>query len=174
MNDDDDLLLEPGYAPGLAGRIIEWHGAYYARHHGFGPSFEARVAAGLANLLPRLSSPVNLLLRASRAGQWVGSVAVDGEDLADGAAHLRWFIVADGERGIGVGRRLLAQAMAFCDAQQVPCTRLWTFRGLDAARRLYEDAGFRLVSEYSGTQWGTEVVEQVFERPFRTVPTGAT
>ena len=41
--------------------------------------------------------------------------------------------------------------------------RLWTFAGLDAARRLYERAGFRLAEERRGTQWGIEVTEQRFE-----------
>jgi ribosomal protein S18 acetylase RimI-like enzyme len=160
----EDLTFTPGYTPGICGHIVGLHGAYYARHHGFGAPFEARVAAGLADLLPRLSRPGNLLLHATRAGQFCGSIAIDSEDQTDGAAHLRYFIVADGHRGHGIGRQLLQQALAFCDAREAPCTRLWTFRGLDAARRLYEQAGFRLVSERPGTQWGTEVFEQVFER----------
>ena len=39
-----------------------------------------------------------------------------------------------------------------------------TFEGLDAARHLYEKAGFRLVHQGKGTQWGKEVNEQRFER----------
>ncbi len=41
---------------------------------------------------------------------------------------------------------------------------LWTFRGLDAARRLYEANGFALVEEQPGRQWGEEVIEQRFVR----------
>ena len=40
---------------------------------------------------------------------------------------------------------------------------MWTFEGLGAARHLYEKAGFRLVEEHKGTQWGSEVNEQRFE-----------
>jgi hypothetical protein len=40
---------------------------------------------------------------------------------------------------------------------------LWTFAGLDPARHLYEKAGFTLVKERTGRQWGTEVEEQRFE-----------
>ena len=42
--------------------------------------------------------------------------------------------------------------------------QLWTFQGLDAARRLYESYGFQLEEEWPGAQWGKEVVEQRFER----------
>lgn len=43
-------------------------------------------------------------------------------------------------------------------------------RGLAAARHLYEAHGLQCVQERSGTQWGTEVLEQHFvrERPSQT------
>ena len=39
-----------------------------------------------------------------------------------------------------------------------------TFKGLDAARHLYEAAGFKLAEESEGRQWGSVVVEQRFVR----------
>ena len=41
---------------------------------------------------------------------------------------------------------------------------LWTFNGLDAARRLYDHFRFLLLDERLGTQWGKEVMEQHFVR----------
>ncbi|MCW2247203.1 DNA-binding MarR family transcriptional regulator/GNAT superfamily N-acetyltransferase [Azospirillum fermentarium] len=160
-----------GYQPGVIGRCVEMHARYYARTAGFGAVFESTVAAGMAAFTPRLDRAGNGLWVAVRQGQIIGTLAIDGEDLnQDGAqggrvAHLRWFIVDDGARGGGTGRRLLSAAMAFCDAQGFAATRLWTFRGLDAARRLYEEAGFVLEREWRGGQWGTEVMEQCFSRP---------
>ena len=94
----------------------------------------------------------------------VGMVAIDGEDLGPGIAHLRWFIVEDGVRGQGVGRELLDAAVRFSDRQGFHQIQLWTFCGLDAARRLYEAQGFELVEERPGRQWGSEVMEQHFLR----------
>lgn len=68
---------------------------------------------------------------------------------------------------MGVGRALLARAMAFVDALDIDETYLWTFKGLDAARHLYESAGFVLTQEAEGTQWGGVVVEQRFSRRAR-------
>ncbi len=58
-------------------------------------------------------------LVALRDGEIVGLVAIDGEDLGGGFAHLRWFIVEDGLQGVGVGRRLLTAAMTFVDERGV-------------------------------------------------------
>lgn len=167
------VRIERGYRPGLIGRAVEMHAQFYARAHGFGAVFESRVAAGLAEFLPRLDRPCNAVWTALDGDRIVGTIAIDGEDLSGGAAapriaHLRWFIVEDGRRGGGVGRRLLDEAVAFADRSGFTETRLWTFRGLDAARRLYEAAGFVLAAESPGSQWGTEVTEQSFVRPRRT------
>lgn len=170
------VRIEHGYRPGLLGRTVEMHARFYARAHGFGAIFESKVATGLSDFLLRLDRPCNAVWTALDGDRIVGTIAIDGEDLSGDAptpgptppiAHLRWFIVEDGRRGGGLGRRLLEEAMAFADSAGFAETRLWTFRGLDAARRLYEAAGFVLASEWSGSQWGTEVTEQAFVRPRR-------
>ena len=163
------IQVLPGYRPGCLGRIVDMHARFYARHAGFGVFFESRVASGLAEFAGRLDKPCNQLWTALDGDRIVGSVAIDGEDLGkhpeDRQAHLRWFILEDGLRGAGTGRQLLQQALAFCDQQAFEATQLWTFRGLDAARRLYESSGFTLAEEWPGQQWGETVIEQRFVRP---------
>ena len=157
--------IQVGYRPGVIGRCAEMHARHYERTAGFGRSFEAQVAAGLAEFANRLDNPCNELWLAVQAGVTVGTIAIDGEDMGSGVAHLRWFIVNDALRGSGIGRRLMTEAMRFVDAQRFRETYLWTFKGLDSARHLYESFGFALTSESAGTHWGTEVVEQRFSRP---------
>ena len=72
-------------------------------------------------------------------------------------------IIDDALRGSGIGRQLMARAMAFVD-DKYDETYLWTFKSLDAARHLYESFGFTLTDEAEGTQWGTSVTEQRFTR----------
>ncbi|MFG1465366.1 helix-turn-helix domain-containing GNAT family N-acetyltransferase [Xanthobacter sp. DSM 24535] len=153
-----------GYRLGLVARISEMHALYYAREAGFGRRFETVVAGGLAAFCDHLDSPVNGIWVALRDERIVGSIAIDGEDLGPGIAHLRWFIVDDEMRGTGVGRRLLETALDFSDGQRFAETHLWTFAGLHAARDLYEKNGFALVEERLGSQWGKEVLEQRFVR----------
>ncbi|PZP44887.1 MAG: MarR family transcriptional regulator [Azospirillum brasilense] len=158
------IVIEEGYRAGALGCCVEMHARYYAREAGFGASFEAIVAAGLAEFSARLDRPGNGLWLALQGHRIVGTVAVDGEDMGPGIAHLRWFIVDDGARGGGAGRKLLSAAVAFCEARGFEAIELRTFQGLHAARHLYESEGFRLVEERPGRQWGREVLEQRFAR----------
>ncbi|CAI8889075.1 bifunctional helix-turn-helix transcriptional regulator/GNAT family N-acetyltransferase [Pseudomonas serboccidentalis] len=159
-----NLLISAGYRPGLIGRVAQMHADYYSQHAGFGAVFESRVASGVAEFVGRLDQPCNQIWVATLNERIVGSIAIDGQDLGNHQAHLRWFILDDGCRGSGVGRQLLSAAVAFCDQQGFAAIQLWTFKGLDAARRLYEASGFELSKEEQGSQWGTLVTEQQFTR----------
>lgn len=159
-----------GYVPGAIGRIVELHGTYYATHWGFGAFFEARMARELADFVSRYDASRDGLWTASVDGRIEGAIAIDGTRVDDGGAHLRWFILDEGQRGRGTGRRLLHEAVAFCGRRGHRRVTLWTFSGLDAARRLYEQAGFVLSEERRGAQWGVEVTEQRFEMRLNGTP----
>ncbi|AOZ08721.1 bifunctional helix-turn-helix transcriptional regulator/GNAT family N-acetyltransferase [Cupriavidus malaysiensis] len=151
-----------GYQPGCIGDIAALHARFYAQHWGFGAFFEQKVATELAAFAGALPAAGKALWLYVENGRALASLAIDG-DLDTGVAHLRWFIVDDALRGAGIGRQLLAHAMRFVDARFRE-TYLWTFKGLDSARHLYEAFGFVLHSEAEGEQWGTKVVEQRFTR----------
>lgn len=157
--------IASGYRPGFVARTLEMHMQYYSRTVGFGAFFESTVGAALADLAGRLSHPLNETWSALSGGRIVGSVSIDGESLGDNRAHLRAFIIDDSLRGSGVGRKLLNRAVAFCDERGFRETHLWTFKGLDAARHLYESVGFFLAEEQQGEQWGQPMTEQLFIRP---------
>jgi GNAT superfamily N-acetyltransferase len=160
-----EIQISAGYRPSLIGRITQMHMAFYAPFAGFGQRFESVVAGGLASFCDRLHQPNNQIWLAIQDQQIVGSVAIDGEDLGNNSAHLRWFIMDDRVRGQGIGRQLLFQALQFVDTQKFDETHLWTFHGLSSARHLYESNGFNLIEERMGDQWGSNVLEQLFSRP---------
>jgi ribosomal protein S18 acetylase RimI-like enzyme len=160
----EDMPIDQGYRPGVIGQVVTLHAETYSDYAGFGRSFEGKVAAELSAFVSRLDHGGNGLWHASSDGAILGSIAIDGEDLGDGRAHLRWFIVAPAARGVGLGQKLLRTALDFVDAHGFRETQLWTLKGLETARALYERAGFKLQSEYEGDQWGKLLVEQTFVR----------
>ncbi len=156
------MTLHAGFLAGCIGRIVELHGRYYAEKVGFGVEFEAKVARELAEFALRYDPGRDGLWLAMDAGEIHGSIVIDGHGAASEGAHLRWFIVSDACRGKGIGKDLLAAALAFCRRQAYARVHLWTFDQLPAARHLYETSGFRLELERKGTTWGKEVNEQLF------------
>ncbi|SHN22131.1 transcriptional regulator, MarR family with acetyltransferase activity [Rhizobacter sp. OV335] len=162
--DPSTVEVMPGYQPGLIARITQMHALHCAREPGFGQRFESVVAAGLADFCDRLGKPRNAIWTAHQAGDIVGSVAIDGDEPGAGVAHLRWFIVDDGTRGSGVGRKLLASALDFADGQGFAETRLWAINGSSAGRHLCESHGFVCEEERPATQWGKGILEQRFAR----------
>ena len=174
----DDIAVVAGYRAGIVARSVEMHATYYAEHHGFGRSFETELAIGLGRLVRRLDDPgVEAWAAIDGDGKIVGTVFVDVVDAHDAEfenwkhedevakiAHLRMFIVEQGLQGKGVGRRLLVEAIAFVDAVGYAETKLWTFRGLEAAKKLYERFGFIMVQEEFGNRWSTPVHVQLWVR----------
>ncbi len=161
------VAVRHGWVPGVVGEVVRAHAAFYAREWSFGPFFEAKVAREMGAFLHRYDPARDRLFRAGDEAdgvRFLGSLTVDGgdPDLAGGAAHLRWFIVADGARGRGVGGALMRAGLDFLAEAGFRSCHLTTFAGLDPARRLYESAGFVLAGETEAESWGTRVVEQRF------------
>lgn len=159
------IRIESGHTPGLPGRILELSAILILRDHPFGPAFETRIARDLSEFLPRLTRAQNNIWYARSGTRIVGSITIDGEDLGNQVAHLRWFVLSDEHHGQGIGRDLLLHALDHCDRLGFKETHLWTLKGLDAARRLYEKNGFHVAEEFEGDQWGAPVTEQKLIRP---------
>ncbi len=153
-----------GFVPGAVGWITACHAAYYHENWGLDRSFEIQVATELADFAGRFDSSKDGLWLAWSEDRFAGSVAVDGEGPEQGA-RLRWFIVEPSCQGHGIGRALLQKAVAFARNAGHDPFFLWTFEGLERARSLYEEAGFRLSEAHEVTQWGQRILEQRFDLP---------
>lgn len=164
------IEMREGYSPGVVASVAGMHASYYSTNYGFGAVFERKVATEMSEFMGRISNPSNTTFSAYLDDTFLGSISLDGEDLDEGVCHLRWFIVSPAAQGMGIGNLLLGKATSFVDAANFQLTRLWTFKGLDAARHLYEKHGFLLVNETPGNQWGAEVIEQEFERKQTLLP----
>lgn len=159
----NDTIVE-GYQTGMIGDIAALHARTHGPVIGMGPAFESVVSAAMAEFMTRIENPTNNSWSVLDGSTVIGSISIDGEDLKGNIAHLRWFILSEKLRGRGLGRTLLQKALNHCDHHGFNEIHLWTLKGLDAARTLYEKSGFELADEYVGDQWGKAVTEQKFVR----------
>ncbi len=159
----NEITIHEGYLPGAIGSIATLHARYYSASHGFDQVFEAKVARELGEFVCRYDPAHDRLWLVRRADDVLGSLVVHGGDCGC-VAHLRWFILSAQLRGQGFGKRLMADAMAFCRDRGFRSVYLWTLGGLDAALHLYEVEGFAIVERAVGMQWGKAVEELRMER----------
>jgi GNAT superfamily N-acetyltransferase len=157
-----DITLR-GYFPGDIGRITELHATYYYENWGFDVSFETQVGRELSEFISEFQENRDGFWVAIVGGEFAGSIAIDGREERQQGARLRWLIVDPKFQGRRLGAMLVGEAVEFC--RDVGCKRmyLWTFKGLDAARLLYERAGFQICEEHHVDRWGSKITEQMFE-----------
>jgi len=155
-----------GYYPGVVGRITQLHAVYYHEHWGFDASFETQVGQELSIFVSEFDDERDGLWVATANDKFAGAVAIDGQHAMTDGARLRWFIVDPQFQDAGLGNRLISRAIQFCRDRNYSKIFLWTFEGLDAARRLYERQNFRLRETHEVDQWGQRITEQKFELIF--------
>ena len=151
------------YYPGVIGQLTALHAVYYHTHWGFDRSFETQVGRELSEFMAGFQPQRDGFWAIASRGTLVGAVAIDGRLRESEGARLRWFIVDPDFRQQGIGRQLLDRAVQFCRTAECRRVFLWTFEGLNSARRLYEEAGFRLTDEHRLDQWGQHINEQRFD-----------
>ena len=152
-----------GYYPGVLGEITRLHAVYYHENWRFDISFETQEGKELCEFMSRFDPAKDGLWTAVVDEKFAGSVAIDGRLTQTEGARLRWFIVDPTCRGFGLGKILVRKAVEFCRSAGHKRIYLWTFKGLEAARRIYERGGFRLTEEREVEQWGGILKEQRFD-----------
>ncbi|HUU41442.1 MAG TPA: GNAT family N-acetyltransferase [Desulfatiglandales bacterium] len=163
MTVEIDGLELTGYFPGVAGKIIEEHAIYYNENWGFDISFETQVGKELSEFLMRFQKSRDGFWAATMSGEFAGSIAIDGSQENKQDSRLRWFIVDSRFQNRSIGKVLLRESIEFCRKAGHKRVYLWTFKGLDAARCLYEQEGFKLCETREARQWGKDIIEQMFE-----------
>lgn len=153
-------VLRP-HRPGDMGWVVSVHGALYAQEYGWDLSFEAMVADIVAQFIRQFDTQREHCWIADMDGEPVGSAFLVKGDAAN-VAKLRLLIVDPKARGLGLGRRLVDECIAFARVKNYRQITLWTQSILVSARRIYQAAGFRLVESKPHTSWGATLVGETW------------
>ncbi|KSV75157.1 bifunctional helix-turn-helix transcriptional regulator/GNAT family N-acetyltransferase [Sinorhizobium sp. Sb3] len=170
MGEIESLLRDertPGYIlrdpqPGDMGWIIHRQGALYAQEYGWSTEFEALVAEIIVKYMRDYDPASDRCWIAEKDGKVVGSVFLVRHDAT--TAKLRLLYVEPSARGLGIGRRLVEECMRHARFQGYRRMVLWTNAGLDAARHIYEKAGFALIEEEQHHSFGKDLTGQTWAR----------
>lgn len=151
-----------GPLPGDMGWVVQSHGSAYASEYGFDSSFEALVAEIAAKFLGSFDASRERCWIAEIDGAQVGSVFLVRH--TDNVAKLRLLLVDPAGRGQGLGKRLVAECLAFARQCGYRKITLWTQSILLAARKIYQDAGFVLVASEPHRGFGQSLIGETWER----------
>jgi DNA-binding MarR family transcriptional regulator/GNAT superfamily N-acetyltransferase len=156
----EPYLLRP-HQVGDIGWVAHRQGLLYAQEYGWDASFEALVAQIAAKFVQKFDPAWEHCWIAEREGQVVGSVFLVRRSAT--VAQLRLLYVEPAARGLGIGARLTQECIRFATDKGYRRLMLWTNAGLDAARHLYEAAGFVLKEEERHHSFGKPQVGQIWE-----------
>jgi GNAT superfamily N-acetyltransferase len=155
------------HCPGDIGYITYRHAMFYSQIYGFDTTFDAYVASGLSKFIMQYDPSKEHLWVAEEEITHVGSIAIVKKEEA--VAQLRWFLVEQQARGRGLGKKLLHEAIAFCERRNYQKIILWTVSNLYAARKLYEQSGFHVITNKTHQIWGQELTEELWELELNTI-----
>jgi DNA-binding MarR family transcriptional regulator/GNAT superfamily N-acetyltransferase len=157
-----DLVVLRAPRAGDLGWVIQANAVVYAEEYGWDETYE-KLVTRIVNDYATDHDP-------KREAGWIAEVDAAPAGCVfcvrhdDETAQLRLLLVDPAARGLGIGTRLVEECLRFARTAGYRRMRLWTNSVLHDAIRIYERAGFQLVSSEPHHSFGHDLVGQVWER----------
>jgi DNA-binding MarR family transcriptional regulator/N-acetylglutamate synthase-like GNAT family acetyltransferase len=146
---------------GDMGWVVHRHGVLYGEEWGYDEHFEALVAQITAEFIANYKPKRERCWIAEKDGEIAGSVLL--VEKSKTVAKLRLLLVEPSARGLGIGQRLVEECVRFARQAGYKKISLWTQSELQAARHIYQRAGFGLVQKKKHHSWGKDLVSETWE-----------
>lgn len=146
---------------GDLGYVIYRHGKLYGEENGYGISFEAYVAKGLAEFYHSYDAEKDCVWICEDADKIVGFLLLMHR--SEETAQLRYFYLEPEYRSFGLGSKLMQLFMDFLKDKGYKSAFLWTTNEQTAAAKLYKKYGFELTEEKESNAFGKPLTEQRFD-----------
>jgi len=161
---DSCTLRDP--APGDLGWMVKRHGELYFEEYGWSGPFEGMCARIVSDFVANFDAKLEKCWIAVMCGEPVGCVMLVKDDpkarKAD-VARIRLLLLDPKARGMGLGRRLAEECVAFARAKGYRRVTLWTHAELTAARAIYAKLGFRKTGQESHDDWGGKATSEFWD-----------
>lgn len=156
----EDITIRTDIRPGDIGYITYMHGWMYQEEYGYSTAFEGYVAESFHKFLINFNPEKDRLWCAEHNGNIIGCIGIAGWEES---AQLRWFLINPHYRGIGLGKKLLQEALDFVKEKNYKRVYLDTTNDLDKAINMYIKIGFVKKSEKPNNSWREDLTELEFE-----------
>jgi DNA-binding MarR family transcriptional regulator/GNAT superfamily N-acetyltransferase len=153
------------HQPGDMGWIVHRQALLYAEGYGWDETYEALAAEIVAQFIKNYDPKRERAWIAERNGRRVGAVFVAKE--SNEIAKLRLLHVEAEARGLGIGKRLVKECVQFARQAGYRKMTLWTQSNLHAARHIYKETGFKVVSEKKHHSFGKDLTAETWELDLR-------
>jgi len=155
-----DFILRP-HQPGDISWVLGRQTKLYIEEYGWNGEYEGLAMQIAADFIQNFKPGREFCWIAETGGEIAGSVFL--VDAGGGTAKLRLLYVEPFARGLGIGRALVRQCVAFARDAGYETLMLWTNDVLVSARRIYEAEGFALVHEERHHSFGKDLNGQTWQ-----------
>lgn len=138
--------------------VISRHRTLYQDEYGLSSIFGDYVDKGVHHFVKNFDASKECMLIPEIDDHPMGSIAIAKVD--NKTAQLRYFLLEPGERGKGLGNKLVDMALGFCRDKGYTHVFLETISALKTARHIYKSKGFRITHTHENPEWGKDVCEE--------------